>query len=88
MAKFGAQGYWRQTLKNYKESAKSGYAPPVLVAEACVRVGDKNCAFAWLERGFLERDDLMINLRVEPVFYGLHSDPRFLDLIRRVGIPQ
>jgi TolB-like protein/DNA-binding winged helix-turn-helix (wHTH) protein len=88
MAKSGAQGYWRQTLENFKESAKSGYAPPVLVAEACVRVGDKNCAFAWLEKGFQERDDLMINLKVEPVFYGLHSDPRFLDLIRRVGIPQ
>jgi hypothetical protein len=30
----------------------------------------------------------MINLKVEPVFYGLHSDPRFLDFIHRVGIPQ
>ena len=88
MANSGAQGYWRQTLENYKESAKSGYVPPVLVAEACVRVGDKNCAFGWLEKGFQERDDLMINLKVEPVFYGLQSDPRFLDLIRRVGIPQ
>jgi hypothetical protein len=34
------------------------------------------------------RDDLMINLKVEPVFDGLHSDPRFQDLVRRVGIPQ
>jgi TolB-like protein/DNA-binding winged helix-turn-helix (wHTH) protein len=88
MAKSGAQGYWRQTVENYKESAKSGYVPPVLVAEACVRVGDKNCAFAWLEKGFQERDDLMINLEVEPVFDPLRSDPRFLDLIHRVGIPQ
>lgn len=88
MAKSGAQGYWRRTLENYRESAKSSYVPSVLVAEACVRVGDKECAFEWLERGFEERDDLMINLKVEPIFDGLRSDPRFQDVIRRVGIPQ
>jgi hypothetical protein len=88
MAKSGAKGYWRRTLENYRESAKSRYVPSVLVAEACVRVGDKDSAFEWLERGFEERDDLMIDLKVEPVFDGLRSDPRFQDLIRRVGIPQ
>jgi TolB-like protein/DNA-binding winged helix-turn-helix (wHTH) protein len=88
LAKSGAKGYWKRTLENYKESAKSNYVPSVLVAEACVRVGDKECAFEWLERGFEERDDLMINLKVEPVFDSLHSDPRFQDLVRRVGIPQ
>jgi TolB-like protein/DNA-binding winged helix-turn-helix (wHTH) protein/Tfp pilus assembly protein PilF len=88
MAKSGAQGYWRRTLENYRQSAKSSYVPSVLVAEACVRVGDKECAFEWLERGFEERDDLITDLKVEPVFNGLRSDPRFQDLIRRVGIPQ
>jgi len=53
-----------------------------------MRVGDKECAFQWLERGFEERDDLMINLSVDRVFDVLRSDPRFQDLIRRVGIPQ
>ena len=88
MAKSGAQGYWRRTAENYTGSAKSNYVPPVLVAEACMRVGDKECVFEWLEKGFQERDDLMINLKVEPVFDSLHADPRFQDLIRRVGIPQ
>jgi TolB-like protein/DNA-binding winged helix-turn-helix (wHTH) protein len=88
IAKSGAQGYWKRTLENYRESARSNYVPSVLVAEACVRVGDKECAFQWLEKGFDERDDLMINLRVEPVFDGIRSDPRYQDLVRRVGIPQ
>jgi len=88
IAKSGAQGYWRRTLENYRESAKSSYVPSVMVAEVCVRVGDKECAFQWLEKGFDERDDLMINLRVDPVFDGLRSDPRYQDLVRRVGIPQ
>lgn len=38
--------------------------------------------------GFEERDDLMINLKLGPVFASLHSDPRFGDLVGRVGIPQ
>ena len=87
MAKDGAKGYWRRKLENYRESAKSGYAPPGLTAMACVRIGDKQCAFEWLEKGFQERDDLMINLKVEPVFDGLRADPRFQDLVRSVGIP-
>jgi hypothetical protein len=60
----------------------------VLVAEACVRVRDKQCTFEWLKKGFEERDDLMINPKVEPVFGSLYSDPRFQDLVRRIGIPQ
>jgi hypothetical protein len=88
MAKDGAKGYWRRTVENYRESAKSSYVPPVLMAMACVRIGDKQCVFEWLDKGFQERDDLMINLKVEPVFDFLHADPRFQDLVRRVGIPQ
>ena len=60
---------------------------PGLAAMACVRIGDKQCAFEWLEKGFQERDDLMINLKVEPVFDGLRDDQRFQALVRRVGIP-
>ena len=55
---------------------------------ACVRIGDKQSALEWLEKGFQERDDQMINLKVEPVFDPLRTDPRFQDLVRRVGIPE
>jgi TolB-like protein/DNA-binding winged helix-turn-helix (wHTH) protein/Tfp pilus assembly protein PilF len=86
MASSGAAGYWRQKLLDYKKASRSGYAPPVLAAEACVRVGDRECALEWLELGYRERDDLMINLEIEPIFFGLRSDPRFQSLVRRVGI--
>jgi TolB-like protein/DNA-binding winged helix-turn-helix (wHTH) protein len=88
LAKSGAHGYWRQTLQNYEEATKSSYVPSVIVAQACVRVADKECAFHWLEKGFEERDDLMIDLAVEPIFDGVRSDFRFRDLVRRVGLTQ
>ena len=87
-AKYGSQGYWRQAIQNYKQTAKSSYVEPVMVAEACARIGDKECAFEWLEKGLKERDDLMINLNVDPTLESLHSDPRFQELVRLVGIPQ
>jgi len=87
LEKSGARGYWGKKLDYYLESAKAGYAPPVLTAEACMRVDDKQCTFEWLEKGFLERDDLMINLAVNPVFDGIRTDPHYQDLVRRVGIP-
>jgi TolB-like protein/DNA-binding winged helix-turn-helix (wHTH) protein len=87
IAKSGAQGYWKRTLENYKETARSNYVPSVLVATTCVRLNDKECALGWLEKGFEERDDLMINLKVEPVFDRLRMEPRYQELVRRVGIP-
>jgi eukaryotic-like serine/threonine-protein kinase len=53
-----------------------------------MRLGDRACALQWLEKGYQERDDLMIQLNVDPVFDGLHSEPRFQDLVRRVGLPE
>ncbi len=87
-ARSGARGYWIRTLERYRKSAKSRYVSPGMVAAVCARVGDKQCAFEWLEKGFEERDDLLINLKVEPIFDSLHSDPRFQDIVRRVGLPQ
>jgi hypothetical protein len=51
-------------------------------------VGDRDCVFEWLEKAFQQRDDLMINLNAEPVFNGIRTDPRFQDLVRRVGLPE
>jgi tetratricopeptide (TPR) repeat protein len=87
-AKDGAIGYWRRNLEDYRESARYGYSPAVLAAVTCLRIGEKNCAFELLEKGFQERDDLMINLNVDPVFDSIRMDPRFQDLLRRVGFPQ
>jgi len=48
---------------------------------------DKNQAFAWLERSYKERRDRMVWLNVDPLLDPLRSDPRFHDLVRRVGLP-
>ena len=49
-------------------------------------LGDKEQAFAWLERAYQERRDLIVVLNIDPLVDPLRSDPRFQDLVRRVGL--
>jgi TolB-like protein/Tfp pilus assembly protein PilF len=50
-------------------------------------LGDKEQAFAWLEKAYQERRDLMALLNIDPLVDPLRSDPRLQDLVRRVGLP-
>ena len=56
------------------------------VALVYAALGDKDRAFEWLEAAFEERDWWMPMLTVEPLFDPLRDDPRFEDLVKRVGI--
>jgi hypothetical protein len=49
--------------------------------------GNRDKAFAWLERAFEERSVNMPFLKVHPLLETLRSDPKFQDLVRRVGFP-
>jgi hypothetical protein len=49
-------------------------------------LGEKDQAFEWYERAFRERDALLVFLKVDPMFYGVRSDPRFTALMKRVGL--
>ena len=50
-------------------------------------LGDKEQAFAWLEKAYRERRDRVFLLNVDPLLDPLRSDPRFQDLLRRIGLP-
>jgi hypothetical protein len=85
-----ALGDYGQKLVDLTEQqwkSKQSYVGPWTMAVLHARCGDKNKAFAWLERAYEERHDMMVALNVEPALDSLRSDPRFDDLKRRVGLP-
>jgi tetratricopeptide (TPR) repeat protein len=87
----GPRHYWQKnleiTLKEYRQ-AGIGYFPAIGVAGAYARVGDKGNAFKWLDKSFEDREGQDITLlRWLPEFKSLHADPRFADLLRRMGLP-
>ena len=84
-AEGGAEGRLRAWLE--AAIAREGHSP-WHIATAYAGFGETDEAFAWLERGYRERDPLMILSRVHFVFDRLRSDPRFDDLLRRIGFPE
>jgi TolB-like protein/DNA-binding winged helix-turn-helix (wHTH) protein/Tfp pilus assembly protein PilF len=58
------------------------------IAGAYLGVGHKDEAIAWLEKGYAQHSNTMATLKVEPAYDPLRSDPRFQDLLRRVGLAQ
>jgi Flp pilus assembly protein TadD len=61
-------------------------ASPYLIAGVHAGLGDVERAFELLERAVDERDDLVTDLGMDPVFNGLHGDPRMQRLLRRMGL--
>lgn len=52
-----------------------------------VGLGEKDLAFTWLEKAYEERSFELSFIKAEPRMDGLRSDPRFRDLLRRMGLP-
>lgn len=73
-------------ILNQLESG-SGYVPPGELAILYVALGEREKAFAALEKAYDARDLHLQYLRVEPGFDALRDDPRFQDLLRRIGFP-
>ncbi|MCA1625574.1 MAG: protein kinase [Acidobacteria bacterium] len=75
-----------QALAELREMSKQKYISPYLFAVVYVSLGDKDQALAWLEKAYQDRSVWLIWLKVEPRFDSLRSDPRFQDLMRRIGL--
>jgi TolB-like protein/DNA-binding winged helix-turn-helix (wHTH) protein/Tfp pilus assembly protein PilF len=78
----------RELLKELEERSKRRYISPYLIALVQIGLAERDQAMASLERGYADRDLWMIFLGVDPHMDDLRSDPRFKDLLRRVGLPQ
>jgi tetratricopeptide (TPR) repeat protein len=89
LAARGAEGYWEAELKLSQgvQNPPEAYISPFGLAIIYSHLGNKDKALSNLEIAYSERDEELTNLAIEPQFDPLRSDPRFSDLVRRVGIP-
>jgi tetratricopeptide (TPR) repeat protein len=85
LAKSGKQAEARGLLEELLRSSTQHYVSPGNIALIYNALGERDETFAWLERGYKERDPKMVFLKVEPKWNNLRADPRFQDLLRRVG---
>ncbi len=73
-------------LAELKERKQASYVPAGAFVNAYLGLGDHDQALAWLERAYQEQSNILQFLKVHPFFDPIRDDPRFADLVRRVGL--
>jgi DNA-binding winged helix-turn-helix (wHTH) protein/TolB-like protein/Flp pilus assembly protein TadD len=82
----GQPGEARKILAELQELSRHTYVAPLNLAGIYIGLNDRERALAWLEKAYEERSCGMLLLKVSPTFDSLRADPRFNDLIERVGL--
>jgi TolB-like protein/Tfp pilus assembly protein PilF len=75
-------------LEELKRRQQTSYVPAAAFVNAYLGLGDNEQAFAWFERAYQEKSNILQFLKVHPFFDRVRGDPRFADLVRRVGLDQ
>ena len=86
-ARLGERKEALQMIEELKAASQQTLVPALFVALVYAGLEDKDQAFTWLEKAYEERFNRLAYLKVEALWDPLRSDPRFADLLRRVGIP-
>jgi tetratricopeptide (TPR) repeat protein len=88
--KSGANGYWRKQIEIYewRRASHPELLPPLsVVASFYAQLGEKEQAFAFLEKAYEQKEVDVVRLKSQ-IYDPIRSDPRFQDLMRRIGLPQ
>jgi TolB-like protein/DNA-binding winged helix-turn-helix (wHTH) protein/Flp pilus assembly protein TadD len=73
-------------LAELKRRKQAGYVPAAAFVNAYLGLGDNEQAFVWLEQAYKEQSNILQWVKVHPYFDPIRGDPRFVDLVRRVGL--
>lgn len=76
-----------QVLQGLLGRARKSYVSPFDIALIYAALGEKDTAFTWMEKAVEERSTWLVYSKWEPRLDPLRSDPRFQDLLRRIGLP-
>ena len=86
-ARLGERSQALGVLDELRAASKQRYVPAFAFAVVYAGLGEKDQAFAWLEKAYEERANFLAYIKVFPAWGSLRSDPRFADLLRRIGLP-
>jgi TolB-like protein/DNA-binding winged helix-turn-helix (wHTH) protein/Flp pilus assembly protein TadD len=73
-------------ISEMKRGRQTSYVPSGAFINPYLGLGDYDEAFAWFERAYQEKSNILQFLKVHPFFDPVRGDPRFADLLRRVGL--
>jgi predicted Zn-dependent protease len=82
------EGALNKGIETREAQRKTGYSSAFRIAELYADLGDKDQAFRWLNTAYQERDYWLLSLKTDFLLDPLRSDPRFAELVHKVGLPQ
>ena len=83
----GWKGALSKGIEARQGQRKTGYLSANTIAVLCADLGDKDEAFRWLNNAYQERDWSLLGLKTDFALDSIRSDPRFAELVRKVGLP-
>ena len=86
--KSGPRGFYLKAAELLARRQSATVETPVEIASFYAKAGEKDRAFDWLEKAYERRVSVLTNIGVDSAFDPLRSDPRFDDLLRRIGLPK
>ncbi len=84
----GQKAETKQVLDKLLDQSRHAYFPALRIAYLYVALGDKEQALLWLEKAYDERAYLLGYVNAEPMFDRLRSEPRFIALLRKMGLQE
>jgi hypothetical protein len=86
-AKSGFRTGQTRNVELIKQLAQRRYVDPALIAYESAHLGDKEQVFFWLEKAYSEKSGGLQSIKNATVLEPFRSDPRYIDLIKRMGLP-
>jgi TolB-like protein/thioredoxin-like negative regulator of GroEL len=86
-ARMGREAEAREMISQLQKHVQDTGVGRYEIALVYAGLGEKDEAFAWLEKSFAARDKGLTYLKIDPCIDPLRSDSRFKDLVKRVGLP-
>jgi TolB-like protein/Tfp pilus assembly protein PilF len=87
-AKSGRRSEAEATLKKFKDIERTQYFSPTFIASIYAALGDRDNAFAELERGLAERDSYLTRIKVDPFLEPLRDDQRYKAMLKRMNLSE
>jgi tetratricopeptide (TPR) repeat protein len=87
-AKSGIKAAIAREIEMRKELGKRRYQDPAEIAYLYASLGDKEQAFAWLDKARAEKSSGVEPVKIVRVLDQWHNDPRYIDLLKQMGLPQ
>jgi|SRR5687768_1785776 len=82
----GWRGFERMRINLLEQKSKNEHLPPTLLAGVYALAGEKDAAFAWLEKAVDARDGWVALIKIQPAYDNLRDDPRYTKLLTQMNL--